>query len=70
MVEAKDRAMQFKKELKELLKKYNAEIEITDEGTLYVPETKMEVYIPSVWDGDDCIAESTVVDLGSMVDGN
>jgi hypothetical protein len=70
MIEAKDRAMQFKTELKALLKKYNTEIEITDEGTLYVPETKMEVYIPSVWDGDNCIAESAVVDLGSRIDGD
>lgn len=70
MIEAKDRAMQFKAELKALLKKYDTEIEITDTGTLYVPETKMEVYIPSVWDGDNCIAESAVVDLGSRIDGD
>lgn len=70
MIEAKDRAMQFKAELKALMKKYNTEIEITDTGTLYVPETKMEAYIPTVWDGDNCIAESVVVDLGSRVDGD
>ena len=70
MIEAKDRAMQFKNELKALLKKYNTEIEITDDGTLYVPEPKMTVYIPSVWDGNNCIAESSVVDLGSRIDGD
>lgn len=70
MEEAKNRAMQFKSELKALLKKYDTEIEITDYGTLYVPETKMEAHIPSVWDGDVCIAESVVVDLGSRIDGD
>jgi len=70
MIEAKDRAMQFKNELKALLKKYNTEIEITDNGTLYLPEPKMEVYIPSVWDGNNCIAESAIVDLGNRIDGD
>jgi len=61
--------LQFKTELKALLKKYNTEIEITEESN-FVSETKMEVYIPSAWDGDNCIAESAVVDLGNRIDGN
>ena len=70
MTNAEERAIQFKAELKALLKKYNAEIEITDEGTLYYPSTKMEVYMHSVWDENNCIAENAVVDLGSRIDGN
>ena len=68
---SKDRAMQFEKELKALLKKYNTEIEIEDTSVGYAISNTMKVYIPAIWDKEgDCIAESAEINLGSWYDGD
>lgn len=71
MIESKERAMQFEKELKALLKKYDTEIEVEDKGYNYISDYTMTVYIPTVWDKDgNCIAESAELDLGKYYDGD
>lgn len=72
MQESKDRAMQFEKELKALLKKWNTEIEMEEISRGYQGcEYSMKVYIPAIWDEDGgCIAESAEIDLGSYYDGD
>jgi hypothetical protein len=71
MIESKERAMQFEKELKALLKKYNTEIEVEDKGLGYSSDYVMTVYIPSKWDNENnCIAESAELNLGTYYDGD
>lgn len=72
MQESKERAMQFEKELKTLLKKWNTEIEMEEIHRSYAGcEYSMKVYIPAIWDKDgDCIAESADIDLGGYYDGD
>ena len=71
MEESKNRAMQFEKELKALLKKYKTEIEIEDTSVGYAISNTMKVYIPAIWDNDgDCIAESAEIVLGTYYDGD
>ena len=72
MGKSKERAMQFEKELKALLKKWDTEIEMEEIYRGYTgPEYSMKVYIPSIWDKDgNCIAESAEIDLGSYYDGD
>ncbi|MCG2432101.1 hypothetical protein [Aequorivita xiaoshiensis] len=72
MQKSKERAMQFEKELKALLKKYDTEIEMEEIHRSYTgSEYSMKVYIPAIWDKDgDCIAESAEIDLGSYYDGD
>lgn len=70
-IEAKDVAIQFKKELVELLKKYDSEIEIVNLEGCYDVDDTMEVYIPGVFDKEgNCIAESATIDLGRCADKN
>ena len=65
MKKSNDIAIQFKKELSDLLKKYEAEIEINDRSSYSGCNPTMEVYIQSQWDKDNnCIAESVEIDLG------
>ena len=71
MEESKNIAMQFEKELKTLLKKYNTEIEIEDTSVGYAISNTMKVYIPAIWDIDGCcIAESAEIILGTYYDGD
>jgi len=64
-------ATQFKKDLAKLLKKYNTEIEVVDNGYGYHIDEIMEVYIPGVYDKDgNCVAESAEIKLGKNVDAN
>jgi len=70
MIEAKDRAMQFKAELKALLKKWNTEIELEDIGRDWSSNYVMKCYIDAIYEDGDCIAEWTEVDLGRYVDGD
>jgi len=68
---SKEVAIQFKKELAELLKKYKTEIELVDASIGYDVDEIMEVYIPSVYDREgNCIAESATIELGKYVDEN
>ena len=70
MIEAKDRAMQFKAELKALLKKWNTEIELEDIGRNWDADYVMKCSIDAIYDDGGCIAEWTEVDLGRYVDGD
>lgn len=71
MQESKERAMQFEKELKALLKKWNTGIEMEEISRGYQGcEYSIKVYIPAVWDNDGCIAESAEIDLGTYYDGD
>ena len=70
MIEAKDRAMQFKSELKALLKKWNAEIGLEDIGRNWSYYYVIKCYIDAIYEDGDCIAEWTEVDLGRCVDGD
>ena len=70
MEEAKDRAIQFEKELKALLKKWDTAIEIEDVGIGYSPDYVMKCYIDSIYKDGDCIAEYTEIDLGRYVDSD
>lgn len=71
MIESKERAKQFKNELKTLLKKYDTEIDLEDKGYNYYTDYRMSVYIPSKWDKEgNCIAESAEIDLGVCYDGD
>lgn len=67
MIEAKDRAMQFEKELKALLKKWNTEIELEDIGRDWSSEYVMKCYIDATYKDGDCIAEFTEVNLGRYI---
>jgi len=70
MIEAKDIAMQFKTELKALLKKWNTEIQLEDIGRDWSSDYVMKCYIDAIYEDGDCIAEWTEVDLGRYVDGD
>ena len=74
MQTSKDRATQFEKELKLLLKKWNTEIELEEEQSQpYIPSTyTMKVYIPALWNETNniCVAESAEINLGSYYDGD
>ena len=72
MQESKERAMQFEKELKALLKKYDTEIEVGEVHRSYAGcECSMKVYIPEIWDKyGNCIAEGAGIDLGNYYDGD
>jgi hypothetical protein len=67
MIEAKARAMQFEKELKALLKKWNTEIELEDVGRGWNYDYVMKCYIDAIYEDGDCIAEFTEVNLGSYI---
>ena len=67
MIEAKDRAMQFEKELKALLKKWNTEIELEDIGRDWSSDYEMKCYIDAIYKDGDCIAEFTEVNLGRYI---
>lgn len=68
MIEAKDRAMQFEKELKALLKKWNTEIELEDIGRDWSSDYVMKCYIDGIYNKNgDCIAEFTEVNLGRYI---
>ena len=70
-IESKQRAIQFKQELAELLGKYKAEIEVKEDTLINGRVNDMIVYIPSVWDDNNyCIAESAEINLGVCIDEN
>lgn len=55
----------FKKELQELLKKYNAYIEIKEPES-YIESHKVVVIFDSIWDNNAniCVNESEIISLG------
>lgn len=55
---------EFEKELKALLKKYEAEIEINDNSSFSGCNPVMEVWIPERLKDGDCIVEGTEISLG------
>ena len=68
--EAKEVARQFEEDLKALLKKHKATIEIEDLPTKYaysVPEKTIKVYIDAVHKDGDCLAEFAEIDLGGYI---
>ena len=70
MKEAKEVARQFEEELKALLKKHKATIELEDLSTKYaysVPDKTIKVYIDAVYKDGDCLAEFTEIDLGRYI---
>jgi len=73
MIQAKDIAIQFKKDLDELLRKYDAEIGVEERGTIHY-ERGLEdiiVYIQAKYDKDgNCIAEWAEVNLGRNIQAN
>jgi len=70
-LDAHSRSVEFEKELKSLLKKYNTEIEIEDISVGYNVSNTMKVYIPAIWDKDGyCVAESAEIVLGTYYDGD
>lgn len=70
MIEAKDRAKQFKDELKALLRKWNTEIEVETEVVNYYEVSKMVCYLDGVYEDGECLAEFTEIDLGTYIDGD
>jgi hypothetical protein len=70
-IEARDRAIQFRKELVELLKKYDAYIYLEEESLNRTGEVTVNVHINTVWDiNNKCIMEGADVKLGSYIDGD
>ena len=68
--EAKEVAREFEEDLKSLLKKHNATIELEDLPTKYaysVPDKTIKVYIDAVYKDGDCLAEFTEIDLGGYI---
>jgi len=62
-------AKEFKADLKALLKKYRASIEIQDTGRSFYSRQIMMVSIDGVYDENgECISDYTSVDLGTIVD--
>ena len=60
---------EFRQELKGLLKRYGADMEIGEDRRGY--RDHIEVYIPSKYDGDhNNTAEGGTVDLGGYVSGD
>ena len=67
---AKEVARQFEKDLKALLKKHSATIELEDLPTKYaysVPDKTIKVYIDAVYKNGDCLVEFTEIDLGNYI---
>lgn len=52
MKEAKDVEKEFKKELSELLSKYDADIDIVFEGRDYVQYPTIEISIPTIYNNN------------------
>lgn len=70
-LEAKDRATQFKRELKELLKKYDTQIEMEEVDRTWAGCTySMKVYLDAVYKNYECVAEFTEIDLGTYFDAD
>tara|TARA_Y100000758_G_C16050054_1_gene421269 strand:+ start:731 stop:955 length:225 start_codon:yes stop_codon:yes gene_type:complete len=68
--EAKEVARQFEEDLKALLKKHKATIELEDLPTKHaysVPEKTIKVYIDAVYKDGDCLAEFAEIDLGVYI---
>jgi hypothetical protein len=63
---------QFLAELTALLTKWNASIEAEDHWRGYAEcgeDIRMEVYIPSIYENDEMVQDSCVIDLGCEVRG-
>ena len=52
---------EFKEKFDALLAEYKAEITIEDISTGFYNDEKLCIYIPTVWDGDNPIAESATI---------
>lgn len=70
MQEAKDREIQFKKELKSFLEKWNTEIVLEDISINWNSEYVMKCYLDGIYKDGDCIAEFTEINLGTYVSGD
>lgn len=69
MKQAKEVARQFKEELNQLLKKYNATIELQEQNTIHWErgDEHIIVYIDAVYKDGDCLAEWAEIDLGRNI---
>ena len=66
MKTASEREAEFRRELNHLLDKYDAEIDITDDGKDYGMHTGIcEIYLPGKYDDEthECILEPVVFNL-------
>jgi len=67
MITSKEIQTQFKEDLRKLLEKYNASIEIVDRGGDYVPNYQIEVGIGYVFQEDNLVSEGAVFCLGTYL---
>ena len=70
MISSKERATQFKNELKELLKKWNTEIALqqVENSKAYYKDKEMVVYLEAIYENNDCVAEFSEIKFGSYID--
>ena len=70
MISSKERATQFKNELKELLKKWNTEIALqqVENSKAYYKDKEMVVYLEAIYENNDCVAEFAEIKFGSYID--
>ena len=59
--------LEFTSKLRALIAEYNADVYIEDIGTAYMSKEVIEVYIPTVWDGDRIISDSASFNLGDRI---
>lgn len=66
---AQEREEKFKQELRDLLKKWDTELEIEETGEPWARESTMKVFLQSKWVDNVMVDESVDIDLGSFIDG-
>lgn len=59
---------EFKSELNDLLKKWNASIKLEDYGGFGWSETRIQVEIDSIWNDEGQEREYTLIEFGSWID--
>lgn len=68
MKTSKEIEREFRADLKALLGKYNASLDIQDKGSGYLPKFYINAYIPSAWENHVMISQPADIDLGSSFD--
>lgn len=68
MKTAKEIEIEFRSDLINLLKKYDAEINLVDYGSDYMPDKQMQVTIPAQYVNDERVADFSQFDLGTWAD--
>lgn len=69
MKSSAEREAEFMADLRELLRRHGAEINVEDRSRGYYSEGIACVEMDSIWNGDECFAECAAFDLPRWING-